>query len=157
MFRLKQNTFYAIMHIIFHWSIDTALATPLKLDSVMLAKQTLLCHMLFRCHKEYTYAQTQIYAVCLFPYKSNFLYEQLFKGTTVLLKINIIEGCRIDGMKTELRIQGLLQLVLYIQCVDDKYEFRYCKHLALVILHAKNALTMWGFLSFISSKHWIIN
>lgn len=53
--------------------------------------------------------------------------------------MSITEGYRIDGMKTDLRIQGLF---LYIQCVDDKYDFRYHKHLALIILHAKNALNL---------------
>jgi len=63
--------------------------------------------------------------------------------------MSITEGRRTDGMKTELRIQGLLLL--------NKYEFRYCKHLALVISRAKNALNLWLFFSLISSKHSIIN
>lgn len=43
---------------------------------------------------------------------------------------------------------------LYNQCLD---WFRYCKHPATIILHAKNALNLWLFFSLTSSKHWIIN
>lgn len=66
MLRLKENTFYPIIHIIFCCAIAVALATPLKFEGVVSTKIK-VCHMLFRYHKDYAYAQTQIYLVCMFP------------------------------------------------------------------------------------------
>lgn len=55
----------------------------------------------------HTRTNTNTFSVS-FPVKiPTFYREQLYKGTTVPMKMSITEGRRINGMETELRIHGL--------------------------------------------------